>query len=146
MNADNLIILNGRLTRDVELMKSTNDKLIAKFTVAVNRLYKNANGEREADFHNCVAFGNTAEAINTYFSKGSMIGIVGESQDNNYEKDGQKIYTKQVKVDSFGFRESKGSQAPQAQEPKKDFFADFNQGNTSDVLSGLDISDDELPF
>ena len=104
MNADNTIILNGRLTRDVELSHMQDGKAVAKFTVAVNRAYKDANGERQADFHNCVIFGNRAEAVANYFHKGDMIGVAGELRDNNYEKDGVQHYNKQIVVDSFGFR------------------------------------------
>lgn len=104
MNADNTIILNGRLTRDVELSYMQDGKAVAKFTVAVNRAYKDANGERQADFHNCVIFGNRAEAVANYFHKGDMIGVAGELRDNNYEKDGVQHYNKQIVVDSFGFR------------------------------------------
>ncbi|PZL70328.1 hypothetical protein CI088_15540, partial [Enterococcus plantarum] len=66
-------------------------------------------GSRKADFHNCIAFLKTAEIIADHFIKGSMIGIVGELQDNNYEKDGVKHYNKQIVVDTFGFRESRAS-------------------------------------
>lgn len=104
MNADNTIILNGRLTRDVELSHMQDGKAVAKFTVAVNRAYKDANGDRQADFHNCVIFGNRAEAVANYFHKGDMIGVAGELRDNNYEKDGVQHYNKQIVVDSFGFR------------------------------------------
>jgi len=104
MNADNTIILNGRLTRDVEMSYMQDGKAVAKFTVAVNRAYKDVNGDRQADFHNCVIFGNRAEAVANYFHKGDMIGVVGELRDNNYEKDGVTHYNKQIVVDSFGFR------------------------------------------
>jgi len=109
MNADSLIILNGRLTKEVDLRYSQNGNAVAKFTVAVNRSRKEQDGSRKADFHNCVAFHKTAELIAQHFIKGSMIGIVGELQDNNYEKDGVKHYNKQIVVDTFGFRESRRS-------------------------------------
>lgn len=106
MNADNLVILNGRLTKDVDLRQNQKGDSYGLFTVAVNRTYKDANGDRPADFHNCVANGKQAEVIAQYFSKGDMIGIVGELRDNNYTKDGVQQYAKQIKVDSFGFRNS----------------------------------------
>lgn len=109
MNADNLVILNGRLTRDVDLRQNQNGDSYGLFTVAVNRTYKDTNGERPADFHNCVANGKQAEIIAQYFKKGDMIGIVGELRDNNYMKDGVQQYAKQIKVDSFGFRNSNNS-------------------------------------
>ena len=148
MNADNLIMLNGRLTKDVELSKGGSTE-IARFTIAVNRAFKNQDGVRDTDFHNCVAFGKTAEIISTYFEKGSMIGIIGELQDNNYQKEGKTVYGKQIKVDSFSFREYKAN---------KDTLNQRNENMTQDIVNDgfvenkyttvdfNDITDDDLPF
>lgn len=135
MNADNTIILNGRLTKDVDLQYTPSGTAIGKFTVATNRSRKEQDGSRKADFHNCVAFGKAAEAIAQYFNKGSMIGIVGELQDNNYEKqDGTMSYGKQIAVGSFGFRESAKKENSQ-------------QGNSyGGSQAPIDIPDDDLPF
>ena len=82
----NKVILIGRLTKDVDFRKGDNDKVSARFNLAVNRRFKNANGDTEADFPSCVAFGKTAEFINNYFKKGSAIAITGRIQTGSYEK------------------------------------------------------------
>lgn len=164
MNADNVIILNGRLTRDPEITTMNDGKSIAKFTLAVNRSFKDANGERQADFHNCVIFGNRAEAIGKYFKKGSAIGVMGELRDNNYEKDGITHYNKQVIVDQFSFRSSGDGQIGQisgtnnvqntnqynyAQPIPNTAQANFGANNTSafdGTGNDINISDNDLPF
>lgn len=157
MNADNTIILNGRLTRDVEMSYMQDGKAVAKFTVAVNRAYKDANGDRQADFHNCVIFGNRAEAVANYFHKGDMIGVAGELRDNNYEKDGVTHYNKQIVVDSFGFR---GQNSQNNQNTSQGGFQNTNDGNytqnnqnssqgnfNANANGGsINVTDDDLPF
>lgn len=162
MNADNTIILNGRLTRDVEMSYMQDGKAVAKFTVAVNRAYKDANGDRQADFHNCVIFGNRAEAVANYFHKGDMIGVVGELRDNNYEKEGVQHYNKQIVVDSFGFR-GQNSQNNNASGAQNNNVGEYTQqtqnatqgnfkANTGTSFGGhantqsIDVNDDDLPF
>ena len=157
----NRTVLVGRLTRDIELKKTQYGKSVANFTVAINRMYKNANGEQEADFINCVAWGRTADNMATYIGKGSLIGVDGRIQTRTYDNaNGQKIYVTEVFADNVQFLESKGanqatqqqtqqSQANTAQSQNgasNDFFNDFSNNNSNDILSGLDISDDFLPF
>lgn len=154
MNADNLTVLNGRLTRDVELSHMQDGKAVAKFTVAVNRAYKDANGDRQADFHNCVIFGNRAEAVANYFHKGDMIGVVGELRDNNYEKDGVTHYNKQIVVDIFGFRgqNNQNTHDGGAQNNNSGNYdqtqQNSSQGNLNANANGgsINVTDDDLPF
>lgn len=163
MNADNTIILNGRLTRDVELSHMQDGKAVAKFTVAVNRAYKDANGDRQADFHNCVIFGKRAEAVANYFHKGDMIGVVGDLRDNNYEKDGVTHYNKQIVVDSFGFRgqNSQNNNASGAQNNNVGNYGQTTQnvsqgnygannasqfGGFANQQNSINVTDDQLPF
>lgn len=97
----------GRLTKDPEIRYANSGTEIARFTVAVDRRYKKE-GEQEADFVNCLAFGKTAEVINKWFSKGNKIAIVGRIQTDSYEnKEGQKVYTTDVIVENVDFIESK---------------------------------------
>lgn len=106
----NKAILVGRLTRDPEVKYTTgeNATAVARFSLAVNRNFKNAAGEYEADFINCVAFGKTAEFIEKYFNKGMAMGIVGRIQTRNYtNNDGQKVYVTEVVVEETEFVESK---------------------------------------
>ena len=99
----NKVILLGRMTADPTLSTTPNGVSVCKFNLAVNRRFKNANGEYEADFISCVAWRQTAEFINGYFSKGRMIGVVGSLQSRTYEKDGQTHYVTEVQVEEAHF-------------------------------------------
>lgn len=98
----------GRLTKDVDLATTPNGVSVAKFTIAVNRAFTNADGEREADFINCVAWRKTAEILEKYCQKGDRIGVVGELQTRNYKtKDGEKRTATEIIVDEVEFLERK---------------------------------------
>lgn len=102
----------GRLTKDVELRYSTGEKAtaFAKFTVAVNRKFKNKDGNYDADFINCSAIGSTAEFVGKYFSKGMAIGLTGEIRTGSYtNKDGNKVYTTEVVANDVEFVEKKNN-------------------------------------
>ena len=104
----NTVTLMGRLVADVELRsierKKQDDLLVGSFTVAVDRDYLTKDKERETDFIRCKAFGHTADFIDDYFKKGSMICITGRIQTGKYEnKDGDTVYTTDVIVDSAYF-------------------------------------------
>ncbi|MDO5360942.1 MAG: single-stranded DNA-binding protein, partial [Jeotgalicoccus sp.] len=93
----NRVVLVGRLTRDPELRVSQSNVAVATFNLAVNRPFTGANGERGADFINCVVFRKQAENVNQYVKKGSLVGIDGRIQTRNYEnKDGQRVYVTEV--------------------------------------------------
>lgn len=131
----NKVILIGRLTKDVDFRKGDNDKVSARFNLAVNRRFKNANGDTEADFPSCVAFGKTAEFINNYFKKGSAIAITGRIQTGSYEKDGVKVYTTDVFVEEAEFVESKGNGG-----------SDNAKADTKTPETPASEEDDDLPF
>ena len=80
----NKCVIIGRVTKDIELKQLSSGGSVVEFSVAVKRSFKNANGEYESDFFNCVAFKNTAELISRYVKKGDMIAIVGRLQTRNY--------------------------------------------------------------
>ena len=106
----NKVIIIGRFTRDPEIKYTTgeNATATARFSLAVNRRFKNKEGNYDADFINCVAFGKTAEFIEKYFTKGMAIGITGRIQTGSYtNKEGQKVYTTDVVVEETEFVESK---------------------------------------
>ena len=106
----NKVQIVGRLTKDPELRTTANGVSVCSFTVAVNRRFKNPQGEYEADFINCVAWRNSAEILAKYFKKGNMVGIVGSIQTRNYEKDGSKVYITEVSVEEVHFVVSKMSE------------------------------------
>ena len=111
----NHVQLLGRLSRDVDLYQN-GESSTAKFTVACDRSYKKEGGPT-ADFISCVAFGKTAETISKYFIKGNKIAISGRIQTSNYtNKEGNKVYTTDVAVESFEFVESKNSGSQQTQQ------------------------------
>lgn len=105
----NLVILKARLTRDPEIKFSqANNTKIASINVAVNRKFKNAEGEYEADFFNCTAFGNSAEFIQKYFKKGQEALIEGRIQNRSWDdENGQKRYATDIIVESIEFCGSK---------------------------------------
>ena len=134
----------GRLTRDPEVRYTANTQMAnARFVVAVNRKLSKEkrqeaenNGYPTADFISCVAWGKTAENIANYFKKGNRIAITGHIQTGSYEKDGQRIYTTDVVVDSFDFVES-----------NKDNNTNQGYSNPADLgMSGQESFDSDLPF
>ena len=100
--------LVGRLTRDPELRYTSGGAAVASFTLAVNRSFTNQNGEREADFINCVIWRKAAENFANFTHKGSLVGIDGRIQTRNYEnQQGQRVYVTEVVVDNFSLLESR---------------------------------------
>ena len=133
MNSINIV---GRLTKDVSLKYTQNGVAVANFTVAVNRQFKNANGEREADFINVVQFRKGAELTAQYMSKGSQIGVTGRIQTRNYENnEGKRVYVTEVVAENVQFLDSKKSS-----EPKQEM------NSLDEAGSPIDISDSDLPF
>ncbi len=98
----NNVVLVGRITRDPELRYTPQNQAVATFSLAVNRQFKNANGEREADFINCVIWRQQAENLANWAKKGALIGVTGRIQTRNYEnQQGQRVYVTEVVADSF---------------------------------------------
>src|SRR5690625_1386019 len=106
----NRVVLVGRLTKDPDLRYTASGVAVSNFTVAVNRPFTNQQGDREADFINCVVWRRPAENLANYMRKGSMVGIDGRIQTRNFEgQDGRTIFVTEVVADSVQFLESKGS-------------------------------------
>ena len=143
----NKVQLVGRLTRDPELRTTGNGVSVCSFTVAVNRRFRNAQGEYEADFINCVAWRQSAELLAKYFSKGRMVGVVGSIQTRNYEKDGQRVYVTEVSVEEIHFVESRNASADspsnvaQGSAPSND-----NSFDIDSSFMAMPSADDDLPF
>ena len=136
----NKVIIIGRFTRDPEIKYTTgeNATATARFSLAVNRRFKNKEGNYDTDFINCVAFGKTAEFIEKYFTKGMAIGITGRIQTGSYtNKEGQKVYTTDVVVEETEFVESKNKGT-------SDNVAN-NNANSNSHFEEV-ISEDEMPF
>ena len=100
----NNVVLTGRITRNLELKQTNNNNLSLNITLAVDRNFKDQNGEKQTDFISCKAFGKRAETIAQYCQKGDLIGITGSIQTGSYQKqDGTKVYTTDVMVDGLSF-------------------------------------------
>ena len=108
----NKVVLVGRLTAKPELRYTASNTAFTRFSVAVNRNFTNADGKREADFINVVAWRKQAETISKFFDKGNLIALEGRLQTGSYDdKDGNKRYTVDVALDNFEFVESKNARA-----------------------------------
>lgn len=152
----NKAILIGRLTKDPELRATSAGRNVCQFSVAVNRTYTNANGEREADFINCVVWDKQAENLAKYQKKGNQIAVEGRIQTRNYDdKDGKKVYVTEILASNISFLDAKGASnniADNLPEPpvnsgsesvesvslENDPFAAFGDS--------VEISDNDLPF
>lgn len=141
----NQTILVGRLANEVKLKYTPSNQAVATFTLAVNRNFKSQNGEREADFINCVIWRQQAENLANWAKKGALIGIVGRIQTRNYEnQQGQRVYVTEVVADSFQLLEF-NKQNNQGQSQSYNQQPDFRR-NEPMQSSPMDISDDDLPF
>lgn len=141
----NSIVLVGRLTKDPELRYTPSNQAVATFNLAVNRRFKNQNGEREADFINCVIWRQQAENLANWGKKGNLIGITGSIQTRNYEnQQGQRVYVTEVVADNFQLLEF-NKQNDQSQTQNHDQQPNF--GRNEPIQSNpMDISDDDFPF
>ena len=142
----NKVQLVGRLTRNPEIRYSQgeNATATARFSVAVNRRFKNSEGNYDADFINCVAFGKSAEFVEKYFKKGMAIGLTGRIQTGSYtNKDGQKVYTTDVVVEETEFVESKGASSADNSNNSRPA---PSAAKNNDFMSIPDGVDEELPF
>lgn len=140
----NSICLVGRLTKNAELKYVNDSMAVATFTLAVNRNFKSQNGEREADFINCVIWRQQAENLANWAKKGALIGITGRIQTRNYEnQQGQRVFVTEVVADNFQLLENwKDREAGQSQGYSQ---PDFSR-QTPMNANPMDISDDDLPF
>ncbi|MEA4875701.1 single-stranded DNA-binding protein [Anaerorhabdus sp.] len=153
----NRVVLVGRLTKDVDLRKTSSGLSVATFTVACNRRTSGQNQERQADFINCVAWRQTADFLGQYAKKGALVGVEGRIQTRNYDgTDGKKVYVTEVVCDSCQLLESRSASENRSPsnfdtpsysgmessgyEADNSGFEDFNAGPS------LDISSDDLPF
>ena len=104
----NKVILIGRLTRNPELRYTGSNTPVATFSLAVNRSFTNQNGEREADFINCVVWRKLAETAKNYLSQGSQVAVEGRIQTRKYQNDkGENKYITEILVENVEFLESK---------------------------------------
>jgi single-strand DNA-binding protein len=151
MRMMNRVVLVGRLTRDPELKYTPSGVAVATFTLAVNRTFTNAQGEREADFINCVVWRKPAENVSNYLKKGSLAGVDGRVQSRSYDgQDGKRVYVTEVVAESVQFLESRNSgNGTEDQQQSNNRSNNSNNFRTSDnerKPTPIDVNDDDLPF
>lgn len=140
----NRVILTGRPVRDLELKNINSGTSICAFTLAVDRNFKNKNGEREADYVSCIAWKKTAEIMSRYVKRGSVIGVDGRIQTRSYDnRDGQRVYVTEVVVENFSFL---GGSDKNGQVSKNNQSSSNQNNDPFDSNGQADISDDDLPF
>jgi len=128
----NRIVLIGRLTRDVELRFTQEGKAVANFTLAVDRPFKNANGEKEADFIPVVVWGKLAENCSNYIGKGRLVAADGRLQIRSYEgKDGQRRYITEVVAEEVRFLDK-----PKNENSENDYEPTFEFGGEYEEMEG----------
>lgn len=161
----NSVVLVGRLTKDPDFRYLQNGKGVATFTLACNRQFKNSNGNRDADFINCVIWEKKAENLANMTKKGTLIGITGRIQTRNYENsNGNRVYVTEVLAESFQLLESRNSNDYGTSHPANSSFkqeedpafvkrnqtqnklTDFDRHSDPFMGSSIDISEDDLPF
>ena len=155
----NKVFLIGRLTKDPELRYTGSNVAVCSFSIAINRNFTNANGEREADFINVVVWRKQAENVKNYLSQGSQVAIDGRIQTRTYDdQNGQRRYITEVVADNVEFLGSKKGDninVNNTDEPTPyDFKDEAPSENTTDIDSNpfedfgssIEISDEELPF
>ncbi|MDD4076895.1 MAG: single-stranded DNA-binding protein [Bacilli bacterium] len=163
----NKVILVGRLTKDPELKRTNNDIPFVMFTVAINRIYANKQGEKQTDFINCVAWRNQAENLARYMRKGSLVGVDGQLQSRSYDDaNGIRRYVTEVVSDNIHFLEPKSTRSDtssgysdisQYEIPddyrryENDYYDREKDKNETknpfeDIKSDFNVSNDDLPF
>lgn len=159
----NKALLIGRLTKDPELRDTSTGRNVCQFSIAVNRNFTNANGEREADFINCVVWDKQAENLVKYQKKGNQIAVDGRIQTRNYEdKDGKRVYVTEILANNISFLDSKGTNTSSndfnslPEPPREDSVSSSNMNNMETVSvdkdpfeafgDSIEISDNDLPF
>ncbi len=148
----NKVIIVGRLTRDPEMRTTQSGLTNTTFTVAVSRNYTNQNGERDADFFNCVTWRKQAEIVAKYCTKGTQVAVEGRLQTRSYDaQDGTKRYVTEIVVENIEFLGSKNQQT-------NNFNNEINSGESNITTTDISVdpyqelgqeialSDDDLPF
>lgn len=149
----NRVVLVGRMTRDPELRRTQMGTAVTSFTLAMNRNFTSANGERQTDFINCVVWNKAAENVERYCFKGSLVGVEGRLQSRQYDaQDGSKRTVVEVVCDSVQFLETKSARErtqPQIDTSSQSFYNvqsnDFSN-DFDNASNAFDIMDDDIQF
>ena len=169
----NRVVLVGRITKDLELKYTPSGVAVCRFTLAVNRTFTNADGQREADFVNCVTWRKQAENTANFLKKGSLTGVEGRIQTSSFDgKDGNRVFMTEVVADSVQFLEPRSSNSKnessnqsndsdrsgqtntpnqqQSTQNRQETTSNQTYGQTEDPFNNnggpVTVSDDDLPF
>lgn len=149
----NNVVLAGRLVKDMDLKYTGQGTPVGTFTLAVNKPFTNKDGNREADFINCVIWRKSAELMANMAKKGSLVGITGRIQTRNYEnQQGQRVYVTEVVADNFQMLESRQNNGQQGAFNKSEGNYPKNNKNATETQrdpfegNGRTFNDDDLPF
>lgn len=159
MEMINQVVLVGRLTKDPELRYTANGVAVATFTLAVNRTFTNQQGNREADFINCLVWRKPAENVASYLKKGSLAGVEGRLQTRSYDNnEGRRVFVTEVVANSVQFLEPRNAtagsrrndqptgNAPVQREGQEVIKNPSDIWDETDITKKVDINDDDLPF
>lgn len=142
----NKVILLGRLTKDTELLTSSNDKFVGKFTLAVPRKFAKEGEERKTDFINIVSFGKLAEFAGKFFKKGQQVLVCGRLEINQYEDEqGEKLYITQIIAEELDFADSKKDKDENTINYES-LYANGNFGDNKDIEEKTEDKNDDFPF
>ncbi|MDX1769921.1 MAG: single-stranded DNA-binding protein [Planococcaceae bacterium] len=145
----NRVVLVGRLTKDPELRYTPSGVAVARFTLAVNRTFSNASGEKETDFIQCQVWRKPAENAANFLKKGSLAGIEGRIQTGSYDgQDGKRVYTTEVVCDSVQFLEPRNSSNNETSN-QSNTQQNYTRVDEDPFYSGsgpIEVNDDDLPF
>lgn len=150
----NNVVLVGRLTKDPDLRYTASGTGVATFTLAVNRNFTNQDGNRDADFINCVIWRKSAETLANYAKKGTLLGVTGRIQTRSYEnQQGQRVYVTEVVAENFQLLESRSTNEQRKNNDMNNFNGQGMSNKNNDKYTGnsfdgssVDISGDDLPF
>ena len=138
----NRAVLTGRLTKDPELRYTQSGTAVCSFTIAVDRQFRNKDGDRDADFIRCQIWRKSAENFSNFTHKGSLVGLDGRIQTRNYEnQQGQRVYVTEVVVDNFALLDSKNDSQQQGGQQNGGYQQSAPQGDEAPT-----IADGDLPF
>lgn len=141
----NIVILEGRLVKDIEVRYTSNEVAVGNFTIAVNRKFKNVNGEYDTDFIDCIMFKEQAENVQKHVHKGDLISVQGRLQKRSYEdKEGAKKYITEVVVERVSFLALKNQEETVSEKNEENPYKDMSVRIEAD--QSVKISDDDLPF
>ncbi|MEC2075618.1 single-stranded DNA-binding protein [Metabacillus fastidiosus] len=143
----NRVVLVGRLTRDPELRYTPSGAAVATFTLAVNRTFTNQQGEREADFINCVVWRRQAENVANFLKKGNLAGVDGRLQSRSYEdQTGKRVYVTEVVAEGVQFLEPKGSSGGGGNFANNNNYGSAGNYNSNNNNFGSNNNSNQDPF